>query len=159
MADSTKLAKAQAILNDICGALDADDWHYERDDEKLIIQFSARGEDLPLEFIYHIYPENQLVVLMSHLPFKIAENKRIDLAIVTSIINNKIVNGSFDLNVSSGTLLFRITQSYNDSVIDPEQYIFMLRLAAYTVDKYNDKFLMISKDMLSLEQFIQSENN
>ena len=54
-------------------------------------------------------------------------------------------------------ILFRLTSSYRESILSEDLFEYMIMIAASTVDVYNDKFFMISKGMLSIQQFIESE--
>ena len=152
----TKAKETYAVL---CKMLDSRDWHYEKLEEDLVIKSGVKGDDLPIEFIMRVNPKNEIVSFISWLPFKAEESKRIDVALATTIANYGIADGSFDFNLSDGTILFRLTSSYRGSVLSEDLFEYMIVVAASTVDEYNDKFFMISKGMLSIQQFIESEQN
>ena len=99
----------------------------------------------------------QMVLLLSQMPFVIAEDKRLELAIAVSIVNNRLVDGCFDYNVKTGYMVFRMTNSFLESTLGKEVFSYMLFCSCQTIDEYNDKFLMLAKEMLSLEQFIGNE--
>jgi hypothetical protein len=50
-----------------------------------------------------------------------------------------------------------MTNSFLDAELGFETIRYLIFCACATIDKYNDKFLMIAKGMLSLEQFMESE--
>lgn len=158
MADEKDLKLAQQVYADLCHALDSNDWHYTRHDAQLAITAGARGEDLPIEFSVEVDAERKLVILLSHLSFAIPEDKRIDMALAVSIANKGMVHGGFDYDIVKGKLLFRLSNSYIGCKLSDEALLYIVYCACGTVDNYNDKFLMICKGMLTLEQFIQSEN-
>lgn len=81
------------------------------------------------------------------------------MAMAVVVANYGFADGSFDYNISDGTILFRLTSSYRESTLSEELFEYMLLVSATTVDKYNDKFFMISKGMLTIQQFIESENS
>lgn len=158
MAEEKDLIRAKQTFNTLCRALDKNGWHYRKNEAELSIECKARGDDLPIDISITVDAERMLVMLFSHIPFVVAEDKRLDLAVAVSVVNNRFVDGSFDYNIRSGDMVFRITTSFRESEIGEGTFMYMLLCACQTVDDYNDKFLMLSKGMLSLEQFISSNN-
>ena len=155
MADK-KLERAQKVYGTLCSTLDSHEWHYKKDEEKLSIDCGAQGEDLPMEITIKVDAERQLIMLLSHLPFVISEDKRLDVAIAVSAVNDKLVDGSFDYNIADGHMFFRMTSSFIESEIGNELFTYMLMVSCHTIDEYNDKFLMLGKGMMSIEDFISN---
>lgn len=155
MTDEMKLIKAQNIYKTLCGALDHHEWHYEKNDEDLVIRCGAQGDDLPMDIKITVSADRQIVLLISHLPYVISEDKRLDLAIAVSIVNNRLVDGCFDYDVKSGHMFFRMTNSFLERTLGEDVFSYMLFCSVQTIDSYNDKFLMLAKDMMSLEQFME----
>lgn len=91
------------------------------------------------------------------MPFKMAEDKRMEGAIVTCVANFGMVDGSFDYDVADGTIVFRMTASFRESVIGDGLFQYMISCSCAMVDAYNDKFLAINKGILSVEDFIAKE--
>lgn len=158
MTDAEKLTKAKATYATLCKALDKDEWHYEKDEEELSISCGARGEDLPIDLTVKVDTDRQLVILISQMSFKIKDDKRVEAALALTAINNMLVHGCFDYEISTGTIIFRLVSSFMDSVLGEEVFRYMLLCAVKTVDEYNDKLLMISTGMLSLEKFLEDLN-
>lgn len=158
MADEKVMQKAKSVYETICKALDARDWKYKRFDEDLTISCGARGDDLPMDIIIMLNTQAQVVSVLSPMPYKVAEEKRVDVALAIAIANYGLVNGSFDYDLSDGEIRFRMVSSFRDSVLGEELFDYMVMVTASTVDRYNDRFLMISKDILSIEQFVKMEN-
>ncbi len=156
--DEQNLTKAKQVFDTICQMLDGDDWHYEKNEDELTVRFGVQGEDIPVQIGIEVQAERQLVVLFSPMPYKIPEEKRLDLAVAVSVANRGMINGTFDYNVMNGNLLFRISNSYIGCDLSTDVFMYMLQCACATVDEYNDKFLMIAKNVLTLEQFIASQN-
>lgn len=155
MADE-KLERAQKVYGTLCSTLDSHEWHCKKDEEKLSIDCGAQGEDLPMEITIKVDAERQLIMLLSHLPFVISEDKRLDVAIAVSAVNNKLVDGSFDYDIADGHMFFRMTSSFIESEIGNELFTYMLMVSCHTIDEYNDKFLMLGKGMMSIEDFISN---
>ena len=158
MVDTNNLEQAKAMFATLCRTLDNHDWNYQKDEEKLTIECAAQGDDLPMEFNIKVDADRTLVFLFSSLPFVIQEDKRLDVAIAVSAINNLLVDGCFDYNITDGRMFFRMTNSFIDSKLSEEVFAYMIFCACHTIDEYNDKLLMLAKGMLSIEQFLSSLN-
>ena len=76
-------------------------------------------------------------------------------AIAISAANYAMVDGSFDYNIANGNILFRLTSSIRESLVSKDMFEYMLFVSCSTVDNYNDKFLMLFKHVMSLEDFIK----
>ena len=152
-----KMERAQKVYMTLCATLEAHDWHYEKNDERLIVECKAKGEDLPIDITIKVDEDRQLLMLLSHLPFTISEDKRLDVAIATSIVNNDLVDGSFDYDITSGTMFFRMTNSFLESDISGELLFHQLMLSCHIIDLYNDKFLMLTKGLIGIEDFVHKK--
>lgn len=155
MADEIVMRHARNAFATLCDMLDSHEWHYDRDDENLVIKCGANGEDIPIDIKIKVNAEKQLVSLYSHLPFSVPEEDRVMAAIAISAANYAMVDGSFDYNIANGNILFRLTSSIRESLISKDMFEYMLFVSCSTVDNYNDKFLMLFKHVMSLEDFIK----
>lgn len=154
MADATKMKQAKTVYETFCKALDARKWKYEGHPEDMVITFSYMGEDIPMDFVVFIDEDRQLVRMLSRLPFTFAEDHRVDGAVATSYINFKLADGSFDYDYFTGEVIFRLTATFIESLVSEELLFYMVACSCYTVDKYNDKLLMVAKGMLPVDRFI-----
>ena len=155
MADEIVMRHARNAFSTLCEMLDSNGWRYDRDDENLVIKCGASGEDIPIDIKIKVNAEKQLVSLYSHLPFDVPEEDRVMAAIAVSAANFSMVDGSFDYNIGSGSILFRMTSSIRESLVSKDMFEYMLFVSCSTVDHYNDKFLMLFKHVISLEDFIK----
>ena len=155
MAD-VNMEKAKQVYEAIIAMLDKRNWSYDRHDEDLVISSGVKGDDLPINFILAVNAKNQVVSFLSRLPFTMSEEKLVDGAIACCIANNRLVDGSFDYDVTNGNITFRLTTCYRDSEISESVFEYMIMVASMTVDNYNDKFLMISKGMMSVDQLLNN---
>lgn len=155
--DEKVLKQAQSVYETVCRALDAKQWKYQRHDEDLTITCGARGEDLPMDLVIIVNPRAQVVSVISPMPFRMSEEKRVDGALAVAIANYGFVNGTFDYDIRDGEIRFRIVSSFRESILGEELINYMVVIAAGTVDEYNDKFLMVSKGMLTVQQFAEWE--
>ena len=156
MSEIKDLELAKATFSTMCKALDNLEWRYKKNEEELSVECGAQGDDLPMEITFSVDAERMLVMLISHLPFVIQEDKRLDVAIGISAINNMLANGCFDFNISKGRVLFRMVNSFKESKLSEEIFAYMLLCSCKTIDDFNDKLLMLGKGMVSVEQFLSS---
>lgn len=159
MEDERKQKLAQNVYSNICSMFEDMNFNHERDDEKLVIRSTVHGDDIPMDMVIIVNPDAQTVSFFSPMPFKVPDDKISEMAIAIAIANNGLRNGSFDFDISDGKILFRMTACYIDSILGKELYRMMLIVSSNTIDRYNDKFLMLSKGMISLEQFAASDKN
>ena len=155
MADTIQTPSAKEIYKLICDALDERKWHYEKDDEENAVYVGVSGEDLPIKLIMLADEKRKLIRMLSPLPFKMSEDKRMEGALATTAVNYGMADGSFDYNISDGTIVFRITATYRESRIDTELIQYLIAVTVTMVEKYNDKFFAINKGMLSISDFLE----
>lgn len=153
------MVKAQETYDVLCKMLDNKEWHYEKIEEDLVIKSGVKGDDFPIDFIMRVNPRNEVVSFISWMPFNIDASKRVDLALAVCAANYGLADGSFDYDLSDGTIMFRLTSSYKESTLSEALFEYMLMVSAATVDRYNDKFFMLTKGMMSIQQFLESEQN
>lgn len=146
---------ANTVYERICSVLDARNWRYQKDDEALNITFGVNSEDLPVDMHISVNAERNIVIIVSPLPFKVAENKRLDMAIAVNAVNSLLVEGNFDYDIETGTLGFRMTQSYLESDISSTALDTMISLSYSFTDKFNDKFMAISTGTLDVQHFVE----
>ena len=156
MADINKLELAKATYSNLCQTLDAQDWKYKKNEEKLMIECGAQGDDLPIELTIKVDPDRMLVMTFSHLPFVVQEDKRLEVDIAVCAVNNALADGCFDYNVTNGHMFFRLTNSFMESMLGAEAFKYMIFGSCQIIDEYNDKLLMLAKGMISIEQFLSS---
>lgn len=152
--DDEKIKRAQKVYGTLCAALDSNELHYDKDEDDLSVECGIQGEDLPMKIKIKIDSGRQLILLLSHIPFVVPEDKRLDVAIATCVVNNKLVNGSFDYDVEDGHMFFRMTNSFIDSEIGNELFSYMFAVSCHTIDEYNDKFFALGKGFMSIDDFI-----
>ena len=153
------MVKAKETYATLCKMLDNRDWHYDKMEDDLVIKSGIKGDDFPIEFIMRVNARNEVVSFISWMPFNVDESKRIDIALAVCAANYGLVDGSFDYDLSDGSILFRLTSSYKNTVLSEDLLEYMLMVSATTVDEYNDKFFMISKGMMTIQQFLEAEQN
>ena len=158
MENEKDLELGKKILEDLCQGLDKQDWHYDRHDEDLVVTISMNSEDLPINMILRVNAAVQVVNVFSVLPVKIPDEKLVDMALAVCVANDGMINGSFDLDMNKKQIVWRLCTTYRGSLLGSEAYSYMVGVSAATVDKYNDRFLMLAKDMIDIKKFIELDN-
>ncbi|MCQ2467714.1 MAG: YbjN domain-containing protein [Clostridia bacterium] len=154
MADNN-LIHAIDVYNDLCAAVDSIGWHYTKKEEDLVIVFTVHGDDLPMNFIVRVNPEKQLVSVYSPLSFKFRDGNRVDGAIAACAASYGLADGSFDYDISDGSVVFRLTATFRDTTISQEMFKYMVHASSSIVDEYNDLFLALDKGVIDIKQFIE----
>ena len=158
MSQEYNMKQALEVYGVLCSMLDHIGWKYEKVEDKLMIRSGVRGDDLPIEFIVMVKPRNEVVQLLSAMPFNMPEDKRVEGALAICAANYGLIDGSFDYDLSDGQIVFRLTSSYRDSLLSEELFKYMVMVSAGTVDKYNDRFFMLAKGMIDVQKFLEMEN-
>lgn len=154
MVDEKKMELAKQVYQTLCEAIERREWNFGKDEEKLLVHFGVSGDDIPMQFILIVDAERQLIRLMSPMPFKMSESKRMEGAIATCAASFGMADGSFDYDLSDGTIVFRMTASFRESLIGEGLFQYMISCSCATVDKYNDQFLALDKGIMSITDFI-----
>ena len=157
MDENVKRQRAQKVYETLCNAIENRNWNYKREDNLLLVHFGVSGEDIPMNFIIVVDADRQIVRLMSRLPFKISEEKRLEGAIMTCAATNWLADGSFDYDVTKGEITFRLTESFRESELGDGVFQYMISCACSTIDAFNDKFLAVDKGFLSLQDFLDRQ--
>ena len=154
MVDEKKMELAKQVYQTLCEAIERREWNFGKDEEKLLVHFGVSGDDIPMQFILIVDAERQLIRLMSPMPFKMSESKRMEGAIATCAASFGMADGSFDYDLSDGTIVFRMTASFRESLIGEGLFQYMISCSCAMVDKYNDQCLARDKGIMSITDFI-----
>ncbi len=149
---------ALLTFKSLCDNLDDHHWKYSKDEEQLTIECGVQGDDLPMDLTIEVDEGRQLVLLLSHQPFVTPEDKRIDMAVAVSVVNNRLVDGCFDYDIRNGHMFFRMVCSFKDSVLGDDLFSYLIGCSCQTIDDYNDKFMMLSTGLIDVEKFMEIVN-
>ena len=159
MAEEVNMKKANEVFNTLTRMMDELGLHYEKDEEKLMVKGGVVGDDLPIQYVIFVRPANEVVEFLSPMPFNMPEDKRVDGALAVCVANYGLIDGSFDYDLSDGEIRFRLTSSYRESTLGKELFEYMIMVSAQTIDDYNDKFFMLAKGMITVQQFIEQNKD
>lgn len=150
----SKSVLAKSVYDTLCAHFDKLEWKYSKYDEDLVITYSISGDDLPMDFILIVDEELQLIKILSTIPVKVPEDKRMDMALAVCKANFGMAHGRFDFDILTGEIEFRVVQSFRDCVVTEKLFPYLVILAETMVDKYNDKFLAIAKGFINIADFL-----
>lgn len=154
MAEVNEQALAKTVYDDLCAALERRGWKFQKHDDDLVVTFGVAGDDIPMDFVLAVDAQRQLLRVFSKLPFTVPEDKRMDLAIATCVASNGLADGSFDYDIATGSIVFRLTASFRESKIGDGLFEYLIGCSSVTVDAYNDKFFALCKGLISINDFI-----
>lgn len=149
----TKEQFAKNTYNTLCKTLDNMKWKYQRDDEKLVVNTTAVGEDLTIKLRIVVSAERQVMYVKSPMPYSIPQTSRDVVSKALHIANFSMLNGCFEYDVNDGYVGFRMVVPFATSTISEEVCRYMVILTCQMVDKFNDKILALAKRNLTLEEF------
>ncbi|MBP0971045.1 MAG: YbjN domain-containing protein [Oscillospiraceae bacterium] len=129
----------------------------EQTDARTHIRIRFSGADLPMTLHIILRADKQIASVFSVMPFAVAEERRKDAAVAVAAANHGLIDGSFDLNLSSGEIRFRLTSCFIDSVLSESLFSYLMFVSAETVDRYNDRFLALNSGDMTLEQFLAAD--
>ena len=132
------------------------DLHFEAHDEDHAITATFGGEDLPMPLLIRVIDNREVVKLSSSVPLKIPEEKRVDTAIAITAINYQLLNGCFQMDLSDGEVRYSMAQSFRGSEVNDEIIRYLISVTIQTTDEYNDRFFMLGKGLMSLDQFLEA---
>lgn len=129
----------------------------ERTNARTHIRIHFTGEDIPMTLHIILRTDRQIVSVLSVMPFKISETYRNDAAIAVTAANHGLIDGSFDLNMQTGEIRFRLTSCFIGTVLSEDLYAYLMYVSAETIDRYNDRFRDLNDGKLDLEGFLAAD--
>lgn len=153
--DNNVLEQGKKVFDSLCNALDNRGWKYRTDEEQLQVFLNAVGEDLQINFLFKVNLKKQILSVYSRLPFAIDEDRREEVALALSYVNYILADGSFDFNILTGNVLFRMTASFKETSLSEKLLDYLVVTTCGTVDDYNDKILDLNNKKITLAQFIE----
>lgn len=153
MADEKALLRARMAYDNLRAHIDGRGWQHQDFDDQLSLRCSVNGQDLVMDILLHVNPDFELVTLLSRLPFNAPQELQMEFAIASNILNSNIIDGSFDFNIYSGEMMFRLSCSYIDRELTNGLIEYIINCSLDTIDAANDKLKSLADKTIDLEQF------
>mgnify|MGYP005775157367 FL=1 len=154
MDESKKYEKALNVYNVLLATLDDMKWKYEKNDKELTVTYTVTGEDIPMTFYMIVDPGLQAVRCFSFLPVTFPEDRRVDGVIASCAAGCGLYEGKFFSRLEDGRIVFNSASSFMGCEVNGHWFAAMMGLAHQMVDEQNDRFLMLSKGMITLQDFM-----
>lgn len=130
---------------------------YERED-RFGIEFNMSGDDLPMKFFIDIRPGNAVVKIRSSLPVKF-DGDKLELGCqAVTVINYRLSVGRFYIDPRDGEVIYDLVSYYSGSRVNNKLFEALIGISVNIVDEFNDKLLLLAKDMYTLDALKESLN-
>ncbi|MBQ5334656.1 MAG: YbjN domain-containing protein [Oscillospiraceae bacterium] len=129
----------------------------EQSDARTHIRISFTGNDLPMTLHIILRADRQIVSVLSAMPFKMAPERMHDAAVAVIAANHGLIDGSFDLNMQTGEIFFRLTTAYLGTTLTEELFSYLMFVSAETIDRFNDRFNDLNDGKLDLPGFLEAD--
>lgn len=142
------------VLNfkNLCKTLDELNLKYDKDEEKFTVNCAVKVKDMPFDFIIKLNTEIDVLVLLSPVISDVAADRRGSMALAVARANLHMISSNFDFNTKNGSLIFRLSTAYADTVLNREAFKNMVMTALSTIGFYYEKLLAVANNDMSAEQ-------
>lgn len=149
----SKEMEAKAMYRTLCQTLDNMKWHYNKEEEKLVIRTSAVGDDLSMKLYMKVDADRSVMYLKSGMPFEVPANRIDTMSKAVIMANWAMLNGSFEMDLSDGYIAFKVVVPFMESIISEKACHYMINLSCRMIDLFNDKFKAVAENKMSLADF------
>lgn len=149
-----ELENARDAFEAICEAMDNYNLVYDKDEDEMTVDLTISGQDMPIEMHFRVHPDKEIVRMISPMPYIVPREKRLDMAVALTFVNIRLINGCYDLDMKTGHIGFRLVESYAGSRLGYEAIQYLISITNITEDNYNDKLIMLNKDIITLRKFV-----
>lgn len=132
------------------------EWHYKRNDGAYSLHVGVAVDALPMDIIITADPDHGILRIFSKISVTLSKDKIMEAAIIVNELNEGRLMGNFDLNITSGSIFFKVYSCIADCTISEGACGLLLDYAVRMVDDYNRKFLLLNKGVLSMEDILSA---
>ena len=156
MANDKQKKSALVVYNTIIKHLDGANLKYdilEAPGDDYMISLKMRGEDLPVS-LYIIVDADRELIMVKSPEYTTFNQDKIDLAAkAVCFLNNRIVDGSYALNIDKGTIMWTATSCFRGSLVGEEVIRYLIGISVSTLDNHNELLMMLNMGILDLDGF------
>ena len=139
MADKNEMISANRVYGSLLNIVRKNKYDFDDDEEIMTVNFDVKREASFIPFTITIDAERQLIRLYSPLDVPIDENNRFEACVNICRCSCELDMGSFDYDLYSGSIEFRMATSFNGSLISDKQIENMISYTCGVVKKYTDR--------------------
>ncbi len=155
MDEEKKNRDAMAVYNTIIDNLNKRNWVFDRYDDSLMVRFTVGGDDLNISYRIIVEPECGLIVLYSNMPFSAKPEKALDITLAIAAINSRLADGSFEYDMNTSEIRFKMTNSYVGCKVFSELMDYMIDFSGVEIDDYNDKLYALNMGYVSINDLLK----
>ncbi|WP_418818240.1 hypothetical protein [Pseudoruminococcus massiliensis] len=139
MADKNEMISANRVYGSLLNIVRKNKYDFDDDEEIMTVNFDVKREKNFIPFTITVDAERQLIRLYSPLDVQIDENNRFEACVNICRCSCELDMGSFDYDLYSGSIEFRMATSFNGSLISDKQIENMISYTCGVVKKYTDR--------------------
>lgn len=139
MADKNQIISANRVYESLLNIVRKNKYDFDDDEEIMTVNFDVQDGDSLIAFIITVDTERQLIRLYSPLDIQIDENNRFGACVSICKYSCELNRGSFDYDLYSGSIEFRMATSFSGSLISDSQIEDMISYTCKVVEEYTDK--------------------
>ena len=139
MADKNEMISANRVYESLLNIVRKNKYDFDDDEEIMTVNFDVQSKESTVPFTMTVDVERQLIRLYSPLDVQIDENNRFEACVNICKCSCELDMGSFDYDLYSGSIEFRMTTSLNGSLISDRQMENMISYTCEVVKKYTDR--------------------
>lgn len=146
-----QLNQAKYVYSVFTQFLDERNLRYTKYEDDFVVVLEYKGEDMSLDLFIKINPERENIMIIDTMPFKI-DNKDIPkMCEAICRANAGMAIGDFEMRFQEGgnKIHHKIGHTYTGSTVSPALAEKLIMLSIYTAEKYDDKFMAVSKGYLA----------
>ena len=162
MATEAQKKAAERVYNTLVEHLNKAGLKYTEMDangDDYMIRLEGRGEDLPITLFIVVDAGRGLLMVKSPECTRLPADQ-IDVAAKAVCANNwSIANGCYSLDLDSGSIMWTACNSFLGSLMGEEAIRYLLGISLTTLDRFNDKFMLLKMGAIDLDTFRQMIKN
>ncbi len=151
MGEVENMELAQELYETMCNFMDKKGFTYDKVEKDLMVVTGGKGEDLPILLSMQVNKDINQIMAMSIMPFNVKSECLVQMATAIAYANYECSMGQFVL-LNDNKIVFTLSTAYNDCIIGEEMFQYLFHATVTIVDKFNDKFIIVANEKLSLEQ-------
>ena len=148
--------RAKEAYDTVCRYFDNRKWTYEKKEEDLLASVLLKGDDIPVNVVFNVFAEREILCVSSPLAMEIKEDKVGEFTFVLALLSNAIYNGWYAYDMEHGAITFRAAAPFMGSTVSEDMVNYMLNIAYSTVNAHNDLLLALNNGMITVEQFFEA---
>lgn len=154
MTEDTSEKRAQEAYDALRASLDGMTIKYKESAGALYrVEFEMTGKFIPMKYSIVIDPARQVILMFVYLLFRVPEDRREDVAVVTSFANFMLADGSFDFDIDDGSIVYRMASSFKESLVGKGLFDRMLTYAFGVADRLGFRMFVVSRGMMTPDEF------